>query len=117
MRCFIPSLSSNSFIFRRLEPKFLRRSGYSHLCRSREHVPHCGLIRSHLSFLLLQDTHDIVFSWPLAPVADEASDGCDFPVCASLELACAAGAVEYASLSRSSGMGEEAADLEKGKKK
>lgn len=59
---YTPNLASNSFILRRLDPKFLRRSGYSHSCRNREQVPHFGFTRSHFNFLLRHDTHDIVFS-------------------------------------------------------
>lgn len=35
----VPSLASSSFIFRRFEPRFLLRSGYSQSCRSLLQVP------------------------------------------------------------------------------
>jgi hypothetical protein len=45
-----------------LEPRFLRRSGYSHSWRNREQVPHFGFTRSHFSFRFRHETHEMVFS-------------------------------------------------------
>jgi hypothetical protein len=58
----VPNRASNSFILRRLEPAFLRRSGYSQSCRNLEQVPHFGLVRSHFSFRFRHEIHEIVFS-------------------------------------------------------
>lgn len=49
-------------MLRRLEPRFLFRSGYSHSCLSREQVPHFGLTRSHFNFRFRHDTQDMVLS-------------------------------------------------------
>ena len=57
-----PNLASSSFIFLRLEPRLRLLAGYSQSCRSREHVPHLGLTRSHFNFRFRHDAQEIVFS-------------------------------------------------------
>ena len=72
-----PSLASNSFMFRRFEPRFLRRSGYSHSCLNRIQVPHFGFVRSHFNFLLRHDTQEIVFSIGTADLSSLATSAAD----------------------------------------
>lgn len=73
-----PNLASSSFIFRRFEPMFLLRAGYSHSWRNLEQVLHDGLTRSHLSFRFRHDTQDMVFSIPFPSPAVVRPVGCDW---------------------------------------
>jgi hypothetical protein len=62
-------------MFRRFEPGFRRRSGYSQSCRNLVHVPHFGLTRSHFNFRFRHDTQDMVFSVVVAGGFSSAAGG------------------------------------------
>lgn len=55
------SLSSKAFTYPLFGPLFRLTSSYAQLCPRRVHVEQLGFVPSHLSFLLLQITHAILF--------------------------------------------------------